>query len=734
MGAAVEPSAPNSQDLSLRLGKRALDKGFITAEQLQIALVQQARSSETTVKLADILLEKGYLTSTQLEVLVEAEKTASRRFGTPPAEAPLEALGKFKLLREVGRGGMGVVYEAHDRDLDRRVALKLLLVSPNADPKEAALDEERFVREARLSARLKHPHVVAVYEAGTINGRRYIAQEFVNGSPLSEWRRKGSVTIRQLVSLLRDISLALHEAHEEGIIHRDLKPGNVLIDRKNEPHITDFGLAKFVGQNVLQSFTAEGRVVGTPTYMSPEQVRGSSGIDRRTDIYSIGVMLYEILTGRLPFEGATAMEIMMKAVNTPVKEPSKITGLQMNPLVFSTLEGVCLKAMAKQPGDRYDNARQLADDLTGWLDGSLVRVRSPRLRRRLTAALAAALLLAAAGVGITSFARTAPSPAVANEAGAPKAGRTSVVFDAGRISEDSGLRLLTSGHQECRIEVVEGKAVARPVRSDGSPGFLSLDIDDAWAQDTVMAEILIEYFDAAPAWSNFSVEYDSMDGRWPYDGAYKRSGLVILQGTRKWRTARLLMTSPRLENRMELGADLRFGPDRADILVSRVEVRRWAPAPSIAGAPPAEPSGRHEPGLLAEFHDGIHLADLKKTAVDQNLLFDWQGPAWRGGPADEFSIRWTGSLRPARKGRYLVEVQSDDGVRLFLGGREVISNWTNHPPLTDAAICVLEPGSYPLRVEYFEGGGGAFLRVAWFEERSGRMHPVDPPPYLHPVK
>jgi predicted Ser/Thr protein kinase len=734
MGDAVEPSAPNSQDLSLRLGKRALDRGFITAEQLQVALVQQARHPETSAKLADILLEKGFLTSTQLEVLVEAEKTASRSFGRIPAEPPLESLGKFKLLREVGRGGMGVVYEAHDRDLDRRVALKLLLLSPNADAKEAALDEERFVREARLSARLKHRHIVAVYEAGVVHGRRYIAQEFVNGTPLSEWRRKGSVTIRQLVSLLRDIALALHEAHEEGIIHRDLKPANVLIDRKNEPHITDFGLAKFVGQNVMQSFTAEGRVVGTPTYMSPEQVRGSNAIDRRTDIYSLGVMLYEILTGRLPFEGATAMEVMMKAVNTPVKEPSKITGLQMNPLVFSALEGVCLKAMAKQPADRYENGRQMADDLTGWLDGTLVRVRSPRTRRRVMAAVAATLLLAAAGLGISAFARRAPSPGMTDALAASKPVRTSLVFDASRPTEDSGLRLRTSGRHECRIEFIDGKAVARPVKSDGSSGFLFLDIDDAWAQETVMAEILIEYFDTAPAWSNFAVEYDSMDGRWPYDGTYKRSGLVILQGTRTWKTARLLMTSPRLENRMELGADLRLGPDHAELLVSRIEVRRWAPNPSFAGPAPTEPSSRQEPGLLAEFHDGIHLSDLKKTSVDQNLLFDWQGPAWRGGPADEFSIRWTGALSPAKKGRYLVEVQSDDGVRLFLGGREVISNWTNHPPRTDAAICVMEPGSYPLRVEYFEGGGGAYLRVAWFEERAGRMWPIDPPPYHHPVK
>jgi len=729
----VEPSAPNSQDLSLRLGKRALDRGLITAEQLQIALVQHARDPQAggaAPRLAEILLEKGYLTSTQLEALVEEEKTSTRR--GIAVDSALDTFGKFKLLREVGRGGMGVVYEAHDRDLDRRVALKLLLLSPNANAKESALDEERFVREARLSAKLNHRHVVAVYEAGTINARRYIAQEFVYGLPLSEWRRKGSVTVRQLVAILRDIALALHDAHEAGIIHRDLKPGNVIIDKNNQPHVTDFGLAKFVGQNVMQSFTAEGRVVGTPTYMSPEQVRGASTIDRRADIYSLGVMLYEILTGRLPFDGANAMEIMMKAVNTPVKEPSKITALQMNPLVFSALESICLKAMAKQPDDRYPDAKKLAADLTAWLEGSKVRARSPRVQRRMIAAAGAALLLVAGWLGVRALAGSAPAP----EAAAPapsKPVRASVVFDAGRLSDDSGLRLRTCDQHECRIEILEGKAVARPVRPDGSPGFLFLDVDDAWAEGTLMAEILIEYFDSAPAWTNFAVEYDSMDPRWPQDGTYKRSGLVVLQGTRKWRTARLLLPSPRLENRMEMGADLRFGPDRAEILVSRVELRRWSPPPAFAGAPAAS-SGAPKPGLLAEYHDGIHLSDLKKTSIDDNLLFDWQGPAWRGGPHDEFSIRWTGALLPPRKGRYLLEVQSDDGVRVYLGGREVISNWTNHPPLTDAVICELDAGAYPLKVEYFEGGGGAYLRVAWFEERSGRMWPVDPPPYVHSGK
>jgi len=369
-----------------------------------------------------------------------------------------------------------------------------------------------------------------------------------------------------------------------------------------------------------------------------------------------------------------------------------------------------------------------------WLEGSKVRARSPRIRRRIIAAAAATLLLASGGLGLgLMLSRRAPAPTPAVAAPPAKPVRTSVVFEAGRLAEDTGLRLRTSEHHECRIELIEDKAAAKPSRG-GQPGFLLLDVDDKWAEGTVMAEILIDYFDAGPAWSNFVVEYDSTDGRWAHDGTYKRAGLVVLEGVRKWRTARMLVTSPRLENRMELGADLRIAPDRCDILVSRIELRRWTPPVAFAGAPTSLDSRTLQPGLLTEYHIGIHLGDLQNTGVDANLYFDWPGPAWIGGPADEFSIRWTGAFRAPRKGRYLVEVQSDDGAKLFLGGRELISNWTLHPPVTDAALCELDPGTYPLKVEYFEGGGGGTLRVVWFEERSGRLWPVDPPAYVHSGK
>jgi hypothetical protein len=182
---------------------------------------------------------------------------------------------------------------------------------------------------------------------------------------------------------------------------------------------------------------------------------------------------------------------------------------------------------------------------------------------------------------------------------------------------------------------------------------------------------------------------------------------------------------------MEQGADIRLGTDRAEMIIHRMELRPWTPPVAFAGPPVNVEGERLRPGLLGEYHAGTHLADPRKRVIDADLVFDWPGPAWDGGPADQFSMRWSGGIRVPTKGRYLLDVQSDDGVRVFVGGRLTISNWTPHAPTTDAAVCDLDAGYFPLQVEYFEQGGGAYLRVCWFREHNGRMWPVDPPPYVH---
>jgi hypothetical protein len=744
----LDSSSSSSDAGNLRLGKRAVDRGLITMDQLRDALVQHARMEPSDQPSASrfglLLRERGYITSSQLEALLEEDRVATSTSLQPPSAgkgSDLGGFGKFTLRSEVGRGGMGLVYDARDNDLDRRVALKVLLSSPGAEARERELEEERFIREARLSAKLKHPHIVTVYEAGVIHGRRYIAMEFINGQPLSEWRRKGSITVRQQVAILRDVAMAVHHAHEEGVIHRDLKPGNVLIDVRNEPHVADFGLAKFVGNDVSQSLTVEGRVVGTPTYMSPEQVRGAKTIDRRTDVYSMGVMLYEILTGRLPFEGQSAAEVMMKAANDPVEKPHKITTVQLNPTVFKALESICLKAMARHADDRYPDARRFADDLARWLQGNTVRAARRWMRRRLSwAGVAAAGVLGVLALAYFGF-RPSPggipdvappsAPAPPSAASAPRSSVQPVSYEAGATSSESGLRLCLGAGEDSRVEKIEGKAALRPARPEGRSAFLHFDVDDQWALTVPTAELEIQYFDAGPASSNISVEYDSMDVRWPHEGAYKRAGLIVLEGTRRWRSVRFIFTCPRLENRMDRGADIRLGTERAEMIIHRVELRHWTPPVAFAGPPAGTEAERLRPGLLGEYHVGTHLADPRRRVVDADLVFDWPGAAWEGGPADQFSIRWSGGVQAPVKGRYLVDVQSDDGVRVFVGGRLTISNWTAHPPMTDAALCEFDAGFFPIQVEYFEERGGAYLRVCWFREHDGRMWPVDPPPYFH---
>ncbi len=293
--------------------------------------------------------------------------------------APVRKLGKFTLVRELGRGGMGVVYEAVDEDLKRRVALKTMLAPPGG---AAAEDEERFLREAQLAARLpKHPGIVGVHEAGVAGGRRLISMEFIDGLPYSKWRRRPGCGLREQIAVLRDTALAVHHAHAHGVIHRDLKPENVLVDAGACPHVTDFGLAKSMGQDVSTSLTATGMVMGTPTHMSPEQARGLKTIDGRTDVYSLGVMLYEVLAGRLPFQGETAIEVLMKSVKNAPVPPSTIAKT-----ADRTLEAVALKCLAKRPQDRYATAEALAKDLGRWLDGEEVHVKlAPSTLRRAAA-------------------------------------------------------------------------------------------------------------------------------------------------------------------------------------------------------------------------------------------------------------------------------------------------------------------------------------------------------------
>jgi len=271
---------------------------------------------------------------------------------------------------------MGIVFEGKDEVLGRKVALKVILSRSGTDAAQAQEEIDRFMREARLSANLsKHPHIVGIYDAGAVDGRPYLAMEFIDGSPLSRWRRSTDATLLGQVRILQEVARAVHHAHQHGVIHRDLKPDNILLSAGLQPHVTDFGLAKSLDPQTSATLTAQGKIMGTPIYMSPEQAEGRETIDHRTDIYSLGVMLYEVLAGRPPFQGKSALDVLSKVVGEPAPTPSSLTPPGT---VDLQLEAICLKAISKDPRDRQSSAEDLAAQLEGWL-GSRGAAPAPSL-------------------------------------------------------------------------------------------------------------------------------------------------------------------------------------------------------------------------------------------------------------------------------------------------------------------------------------------------------------------
>jgi WD40 repeat protein/sRNA-binding protein len=275
-----------------------------------------------------------------------------------------EAVGRFRLRRELGAGSFGTVYLAHDTLLDREVALKL----PHPGSIVGARAKERFLREARAAAQLRHPHIVPVYDAGEDGGRHYIASAFIAGRTLEAVIGEGPVDPRWAAHTVRDLAEALAYAHEQGIVHRDVKPGNVLVDEKGQAHLTDFGLAH--RHEAGGRLTGDGAVLGTPLYMSPEQASGKNADPApANDQYSLGVVLYELLCGQTPFSGPADL-IYYHLTHT---EPQ--SARQRNRRVPRDLEAVCVKALAKRPEGRYGSCGELADDLRRWLEGDPVRAR-----------------------------------------------------------------------------------------------------------------------------------------------------------------------------------------------------------------------------------------------------------------------------------------------------------------------------------------------------------------------
>jgi len=295
-----------------------------------------------------------------------------------PVDTPRTYSGRYELTHLIARGGMAQVYRAMDRQLERPVALKVLFPELSVDRTFV----ERFRREAQAAANLSHPNIVPVFDWGEDDGSYFIVMEYVEGRPLSAVLRDPQpMPPRQIATIGAGVAAALAFAHRHGVVHRDVKPGNVLITPDGDVKVTDFGIAR--AMNTEESLTQTGAVMGTAAYFSPEQAEGK-GVDSRSDIYSLGVVLYEMAVGRPPFTGDSPVAVASKHVRDMPVLPR-----EANPTVPPALEAVIMKAMAKNPDDRYGSAEELRADLLRFADGRPVEAADPGLTSVMTAAVAA---------------------------------------------------------------------------------------------------------------------------------------------------------------------------------------------------------------------------------------------------------------------------------------------------------------------------------------------------------
>jgi serine/threonine protein kinase len=325
-------------------------------------------------------------------VLAEAvtPPAVSDSFTTEPFPGGAAVPG-YEILRELGRGGMGVVYKACQRKLNRIVAIKMILAGSHASEQDLL----RFLGEAEAVAQMQHPNIVQLFESNQQDGLPYFTLEFVSGGSLSQKLAGVPLPPRAAAKLTEQLAAGIHYAHQRGIVHRDLKPANVLLAEDGTPKITDFGLAKRVQAG--SGLTASGAIMGTPSYMAPEQAGGAGKhVGPPADVYALGAILYECLTGRPPFQGPTPLDTVMQVVADDPLPPSRL-----QPKLARDLETICLKCLQKEPARRYGSALALEDDLRRFLAGEPIRARPVgqragkwmRRNKALTAFLAAAVLL-----------------------------------------------------------------------------------------------------------------------------------------------------------------------------------------------------------------------------------------------------------------------------------------------------------------------------------------------------
>jgi len=389
------PRSPDSETILLRTAEQ---RGILSHKKVDEALRtrQTMTEADLALDLADVLFERGIVSRDQRDALrgLAAETTpgsdATERREADPRVTPItlggvasapdtgppgEPFGRYRLVDQLGHGGMGVVWKAWDSDLRRIVALKQILAGETRTEQQL----ERFLREARAAARLRHPNVVAVYDVGEFDGKNYLTADFIDGTSLDRRMRDGEVSTREALSLAKTIAEALQYAHEQGIVHRDIKPANILLDRAGKPYVTDFGLAKDASPGSGPALTLSGDLLGTPSYMSPEQAMGRPDLQGpASDQFSLGVMLYELVTGALPFRAPGMQELLNSITDSDPIPPTRL-----DRKVHPDVETVILKAMEKDPAKRYPSMAELAADLGRILDAEPILARRPSVGRRI---------------------------------------------------------------------------------------------------------------------------------------------------------------------------------------------------------------------------------------------------------------------------------------------------------------------------------------------------------------
>ncbi len=750
-----DPSAGVSDDrLGVRIGSLALERKWISQDQLRSALSAQARETTPSRRprpLGDLLLALGFLDRPRLQALLAALELERTRVAAPrslpppsrpaaPLPAPLGRFGKYRLLRKVGHGPAGVIYQAVDDTLGRIAALKVLEAGEDVSEE----DEERLLQEAQVLGGLpRHPGIAGVYDSGRVEGKRYIALEFVEGVPLDQWWKSPKAVLKERIRVLRDGALALQFAHQHGVIHRDLKPQSILIDASGNPHIVEFGLAVPRRLDAKLSLTQTGFVVGTPGYLSPEQAEGRKNIDPRTDVYSLGAILFQTLTGRLPFIGDTSMEILLKGVREAVPRPSTVS--KRGP-VDRRLEQICLKALARRPAERHASAQAFAGELTQWLRGS----ERPLRWIGMPAATAggAALLVLVVALAAASGKRTAPHVETSAHAAAPPpptAPRPPVAPEPpakppdppplSRVSwepgRENGLRRVPLKDGPGEVLTRDGVRCVGFLPNDDGNRRLYFDVDEIWAERTCMVELEMEAL-ATENGSWLSCEFDSADDGTPFKGAYRASLPIPAGIVGQWVALREILPAVAFRNRQWDQADFRL---TGKLLVfRRLSLRRLDPADfavQVSPRPLSPAPAWNAPGLLGEYFSDLDFGRRVERRADLDLRFRWPGPAVPGGPDDGFTIRWTGGLKIEREAEFLFDSVSDNGLRLDLGGARLIAEWISHLPLRSLASVKLAPGLYPIKVDYFDDQREGLLSLQVLEKRGDKLIPISPGCFVH---